>query len=296
MNHAQLQEEIISSFRSEDLKRVIAERHHVFSGEELLSIAYHYAPSFDERLRQMQLIADYAPSASEHARRCIAWQKGLLDEFVRADENQIYELHIRETPDSYDERYLCASYETTLEMIDCFYREYEDGAESPQAEYTIAKRMILQPGQAFCEDELVSAHFAAGKVLTHIYGSAEGFENGPCGQHCNQCANPCAANTPLLFPTFLPDRAPVRYRSFSGAIEFGIFLDYEKEDLRDSYYIIPLDSEMLCRKNYDEAWGFHPHEHIPCPDVEKVSIDDLDAELRENYAAFIAWLNARENR
>ena len=60
MKQQQLQEEILTCIWSTDLKQYIAEHNYAFSSTELLSIAYHYAPTYAERLRLLQLLADYA--------------------------------------------------------------------------------------------------------------------------------------------------------------------------------------------------------------------------------------------
>ena len=53
----ELQKEILSCLWSEDLKRHIEETGFRFSQEDLLAIAYLFAPSFAERLRLLELVA-----------------------------------------------------------------------------------------------------------------------------------------------------------------------------------------------------------------------------------------------
>lgn len=74
MHHQQLQKEIISCIWSKGLKKHIAQTHYSFNETELLDIAYHFSPTFDERLRLLQLLTEHAPDVSKHAAQCIAWQ------------------------------------------------------------------------------------------------------------------------------------------------------------------------------------------------------------------------------
>ena len=56
VNQQQLQQEILSCVWSTDLKNYIKEHSYIFSSTELLSIAYRFAPTYNERLRLLQLL------------------------------------------------------------------------------------------------------------------------------------------------------------------------------------------------------------------------------------------------
>ncbi|MBR4308173.1 MAG: hypothetical protein IKT58_01120, partial [Oscillospiraceae bacterium] len=161
------------------MKTRLDEMGYIFTDSELLGIAFHYAPSFAERLRLMGLLAEQCPTVSDHARKCIRWQEVCLERFKAHGENEIYELHIKDTPDAYEERYLCRSYEAALEMIDGFYKEYAFTPD-PRASYTVEKRKILDVGQAFEEDALGGCTLRTGKVLVSVDRFPEETEHGPC--------------------------------------------------------------------------------------------------------------------
>ena len=62
-----------------------------------------------------------SPEIGESARLISAWQRRIFDAFRILGEGEVYELHIKDTPVSYDETYLCGSYEAALAYIDLFY-------------------------------------------------------------------------------------------------------------------------------------------------------------------------------
>ncbi|MBR5126317.1 MAG: hypothetical protein IKU68_06245 [Oscillospiraceae bacterium] len=291
MNRQQLQNEITAHLWSGGLKSAIAEKGHIFTERELLGIAFHYAPSFAERLRLMQLLAEHAPTVSDHAERCISWQKKALDQFKVIGEQELYELRIKGEPDAYEERYLCASFEAALEMIDKFYQEYDFTPETEQARYIIEKRKIFRAGQPFSEDGLGECVLSAGKVMVSVDAPAGETENGPCPHFCGECENPCVLDIDVCFPAFLADRSPVRYRLPDGQIRYGIHLNPDHSEWMDCCYIIPFEGEMLSKRKYEELWGEHWHEHILCPYVEAVAVDTLSTEHQECYHAFAKWLD-----
>lgn len=290
MTHEALQKEIVSCLWSTALKRQLAEQEYIFTEMDLLDMAFHFAPTFDERLRLLQLLAEQASTVSDQAAGCITWQKKCFERFRHHGEHEVYELHIKDTPDAWDERYLCATFETALEMIDEFYKTYDSAPETEQARYVIEKRKILQSGQPFCEDRMEACVLSAGKVLISVDFPSGESKNGICGQTCPECENPCIEERSVCFPPFIPDRAPVMYRWYDGSLRHGIFLDCGTKGVGDTCYILPLDGETLRSRNYDKFWD---HEHIPCPYVDSVNLASLAPELQENYRAFITWLDSR---
>lgn len=290
MNHSQLQQEIISCIRSNCLRKRIEESGHVFSETELLGIAYQFAPTYERRLQLLQLLAECAPSVSDHAKRCIAWEENKLREFRQTGESQLYELQIKTEPDAYEERYLCATYDAALEMIDGFYREYSC-KENETSRYRIVKRKVLQPGEDFDEDSLGECDLGPGKVLLSVTSWSDETENGECTHDCLECENRCAQLIEVDFPAFLPDYAAVQRHHWDGSSYYGIYFPYDYPG--DTCYIVPLDAEKLKKRDYKEAdfWG---HDHAPAPEVDQVTVEELPAELREAYLAYLEYLRSKK--
>lgn len=280
MHRQQLQQEFMVCIWSKDLRGYIAEHNYTFTDAQLVSLAYHFAPTYDERIRLLQLLSDHAPDVSEFAGRCISFQKSCLEQFCRHAENEIYELRIKEDPDAYEDRYLCESYQTALDMIDGFYREYDFSPEKDTARYEIAKRKILRATDAFQEDELQSCDLGAGKVL--ISAELWSGEDDPKNEI-----------TDVEFPGFIPHLSAVRYRRGDNSIHRGVCLAGDNFP-SDSCYVIPLESEMIKSRDYDKHLGCHWHEHIPGPNIEVLPIEDLTDEEKGNYSAFVQYWKHRE--
>lgn len=293
MTQLALQNEILSCLWSKDLKNHIAKTAYTFSDTEFLGIVYHFSPTYDERLHLLRLLSDHAPSVSAHAQRCIEWQRELLSSFRHIGENEVYELQIKESQEEIEERFLCASYETALNMIDGYYKEYDFTSETEFVRYTIVKRKVLQPAQAFCPDTLGVCVLGAGKKLLSVDMESDKTENGPCCHICCECQNPCVQDIDVCFPAFVPDRAPVRYRLTDGSLHYGVHLSCSGDEPADVLYIVPLERPDTCGSgaNWADLW----HEHIPGPNVEIISVSSLPEAIQCSYHAFLSWLDKQES-
>ena len=103
-----LQDKIISLIPSESLKKQIRLSGFQFSDKDLLSTAYHYAPDFETRIELLQMLAQtFSGALKAYVSRLILVQQQMLESFLTREDDVIYELHIKDTPDAYDERYIC---------------------------------------------------------------------------------------------------------------------------------------------------------------------------------------------
>ena len=120
-----MKDTVLSLLPSHALREKIREVGYEFTEQELLFILYEYAPTFEERVTLLERFAETAtPEIKKTVRLITAWQRRIFDAFRVLGEGEVYELHIKDTPDSYDETYLCGSYEAALAYIDLFYKEY----------------------------------------------------------------------------------------------------------------------------------------------------------------------------
>lgn len=280
MELQKLQEILCDMFISEDLKNAIKAAGHTFSEEECLAIIYYYAKNYDERIALWTLLEKAAPSVGDHARLCIEHQFDMLDEMKKCGEGEIYELHIKETPSSYDERYLCASFDDAMRAIDEFYKIYNFAEETEKTRYSIIKRKIYDSRSCkFDEDYIGECTFGPGKVILDIYtGSRSEYKN--CGD-CDECENICAGHTEVIFPNFVERFSPVRFYDAEGEVKYGI-APLRQEKYTSEYYIIVLD--MIIRPDTDMGnYCFCSHEHILPPYVEKITTDEMAEEVRQRY-------------
>ena len=106
-----MKDEIIELLPSDDLKAVIKEKKHQFSDDELLQIIYSYAPTFDARLELLERFSAFAsPNVSALAKAYIKYEQDNFKRFTEESEGFVYELCIKDTPESYEEKYICSSY------------------------------------------------------------------------------------------------------------------------------------------------------------------------------------------
>ena len=285
MTYSEIQDQIVSNFWSEGLKKHIRDTGYVFPPEKLLCIAYKQTPNFTERLERMKLFADHVPGAADHARLVIAWMEGCLEAFRASGEHTIFEVRI--APDGDDDTldYVCADFDTCLDTVRQFYATHPRFPESKNARAAIIKRRFLQSGDPIDLHWEEYGELGPGRVITHI-PTGMTCEYGECDGDCRECPHPCVDCTEDLIPEWIPDLSPVRYLDISGAVCFGCILT-DGSDAWDAY-TIPLDSEML-REDLEKAWDFLDHEHIPWPNVDAIAPDELDVDLRRNYDAFVSF-------
>lgn len=288
MTYQQLQDKIVSAFWSEGLKAEIAKRQFLFPPLDLMAVVYQHTRAFEERLALLQLFADHVPDVAEYAAHVIAWERRKLEQIKTPAPGMIYELRISdENPWEWDD-YLCIDFNACLAMIDAYYNCHTWAKETPKTRYSIACRKLLSPGDDLVAEYLGCCDLLPGKIIQSVWFGAPGeFED--CNGICWKCEHECLHNQEAVYPAFLPDKSPVRYRLPNGTVHFGITLG----DMTDTClaYVIPLDSEMLVNRDYEQFCLGHDHEHIPCPDVDLASRDEVPDDLWENYEAFVDFLN-----
>lgn len=284
MTYQEIQNKIVETFWSEGLKDWIARNNYVFEPDTLLRIAYKHAKNDTDALEWMKVFVQEVPETAEHAQLIIKWMDDCLEKFRTADENTIFQLKI--DPDGDDDTldYICATYDTCLDVIDQFYKKHTWWTESENACATIIKHRFLRPGdpiELHCDQHLT---LGSGRKVDYIPKETT-CEYGDCEYDCLECSRRCVTCSEDLFPEWIPDLSPVRYLHGKGS-GYGCIIS----DGSDSWdgYIIPLDSGM-----FDDGLVNHidflDHEHIPMPDLEPISPTDLPDEFRRNYDAFVAY-------
>lgn len=265
MDAITIQQQIVSHFWSESLKKYIEETGHIFSGEELLTLVWHAVPEYQERLQLMKQIAEFLPAVSDHATLCVNFMETAFLRFKQHSAGEVYELCITDQ-DAPEERYLCNSYETALATIDGFWEEYDFSHETYTTRYSIVKRSILRATDAFREDALGHCELGPGKVLLQATVYDLSCEYCPCYDDCTECEKPIINGMDVMFPPFLPNLSLVKYRHLNK-IAFGITFESGRNDVSDNVFIMPLGGRT------DPDWW--DHDHIPHWDVDIAFEKDL---------------------
>ena len=290
MEQKKLQSVVIDTIKSKSLKRAIEKSNKQFSIMELVKIAFNYT-DYKQRIKLLTLISESIneKEIKKYISDVIKQQNDMYNEFVKKSGNCVYELHIKQTPDSYDERYLCESYESAREMISLFYKEYEE-KETELAKYEIEKRRIFVENGNFEEDGLGLCTLNHKREICRldVYGM------NSCEQLCDNCSKLCISNVSIKYPRFASNFDIVKYTEKNGAKHFGVYLeginDYDEE-----YYIIPLD--CIAMKYHIFERDFYNHIHIEAPFVERADFKELPEDMKNTYKKYIDYLksNSKES-
>ena len=288
-------EKIIDLLPSDALKSKIRQSGWQFSHTDLLQIIYRYAPAFDDRISMLTAFADVAPSdVSDAATAYIKLETQSYKSFCSRTSDCVYELHIKDVPGAYDERYLCADYESALSYIDLFYDEYADIGvkETDKTRYTIVKRHVFSngTGQCFSEDLRGECLLGKGKTLITV-DVQEAFKSlFSCDGQCSVCGKICPHRAgEVQYPCFLSDRDVIKYTDDEGAEHFGVCRGFRGPETSDRIFVTPLEADFIRLRGFDED----NHLHIEAPLVDVAYPDELDDTTRDCYAALIAYLDGK---
>lgn len=282
----ELYRHILELLPSISLKEAIVEQNWKFSDADLLIIASRYARNFDERINFMMALERYFNGEMKDSiHRFVEMQNKMYQDFTTCVPGAIFELHIQETPDAHDERYICDSFETACKMIPKFYAEY-GGTENDTSRYEIVKRRIFTETDKFAEDYIGSATLLPGMVLYSV--DMDGYSVQDCDGCCFDCKRTCFIGKECVFPCFVPDEGLIMFTNFTGEKKFGV-VHHLEQDTFEEYYVIPLDSERI--RNHDFANTFYAHVHIAAPFAERISIDVLPTMMRADYMAYLEYLH-----
>ena len=289
--------EIIELLPSVDLKAKIKDTNHQFTEDELLQIIYRYAPTFELRLSLLERFSEIAaPTVSVLAKAYIEYEQNNYNRFIAAPEGFVYELSIKETPDSYEEKYLCSSYNAALVCIDRFYEEYADfSKETEKTRYKILKRKIFSENDKFDEDDYGVCVLGSNKTVLEV-SDYENPADCELDTMCSECKEICPRRCDdVCFPCFAHNHAIIKYCDYEGKDCFGVnlCLGNECDGMATEFYVIPLDSSTI--RDHRFADDFYDHQHIELPLATLATPDDLDETMKKNYFDFISFLNEQKS-
>ncbi len=288
-------DKIIELLPSADLKAKIKATNHQFKENELLQIIYRYAPNFDARLKLLEEFAEIASTdVPALAKVYIKYQQDNYNRFIEASEGFVYELCIKENPDSYEEKYLCSSLNGALVCIERFYEEYAsvNAIETDKTRYKILKRKVFSENDRFEEDTYAEMTLGEHKTILEV----SDYRNpADCDLNtmCSECKEFCPRRIDdVAYPCFACNYAIIKYRNHEGKDSFGVNLCMSNkcDGLESELYVIPLDSHTIREHRFED--DFYDHQHIELPLATLATTKDLDETMRKNYFDFIEYLKA----
>lgn len=283
MMYQELQSQVIELIWSKSLREAIANEKTVFKPLELVKIIEDHAHSFAQRIEMFKALQKCIDEREVIAlvERLIEYHLRSRDAFLSEDNGCIYELHIKEKPNDYLERYVCSSYSAAMRLIPMFFTEYEC-TPSKEAYYEIQKRKIIGENDLFFEDFVASCYL--NEHLEPLEYVAHGIVRDNCDNRCFECDRICLFNMEIAYPTFLDDLEFVRY--VQGKEEsYGVHLKNITND--DTIYILDLRSHVMMYKDFENS--FYAHDHIDPPLVDKVAPQDMPDVIRDVYDAYVLY-------
>lgn len=283
----ELQSRIVSLIPSTSLKNQIRLINHRLSDADLLSTAYRYAADYDARVELLQMLEQqFTGDLRDYTSKLIHVQRQMLEVFLKPEDNTVYELHIKDTPDAYDERYLCKSFDAAIRIIPLFFQEY-DCEENSLTRYTIVKRRVLSEEADFSDDELGELVMLAGMRVYSVNMWSFDHQAEECAGQCLNCNSPCADCHETIFPQFIQHGDAVKFYDLSGKESYGIALAFNNLPCSE-YYVIPLDSDAVRYHDFDNIHD--AHQHIPAPLTERIEEAALPEEIRADYKACLKYI------
>lgn len=281
-----IQNQILAALPSKLLQQAVLRQNHCFSELELLAIVCRYLDNYHERIATLLLLADALPEPfSFYARSVVEWMEKSFALFTQNEEGAVFELHIKTSPSSYDERYLCASYDAALKVIPLFFEEYES-EENEHTRYEIVKRKILS-GDVFSEDNMGFCYLGPNRVVraVEMYTYPEPNRDS-CDGFCSECQRLCTHRVEIAFPCFVHDGDIVAFiNPYDRCVRYGVSL-FGEDPMPEDYCIIPLDAYMFRCHYYDKY--IDAHEHISAPHIlDIIGEDQLPWNLRQHYACLM---------
>lgn len=282
-----LHDRIVAMIPSKDLQNAIRTENYQLSALALLATVCNCAPDFSTGIEYLkQLEAAFSGELRAYTARIIKTRQQMLDAFLKADSGAVYELHIKDTPDAFDETYLCGSFEAAMKMIPLFYQEY-GCSENEKSRYRIVKRRVFSAGEGepFSEDYLGEAVLMPGGIIQSL--DMRDFCAEDCDGLCMECERYCVRRQEILYPCFTNHGDSVKYRQHDGTEHIGVVLQWDDAPTNECY-IIPIDDEHIRYRDFKNA--HYGHIHIPAVFVERIPVEILPEKMQENYLAYAAFL------
>ncbi len=282
-----LQKEITDLIPSKDLKNRIRESGFVMNDHTLLITILDCAPDFHSRIKYLEMFSRLSncKTAKLQAQNIISVQKCIYKSFDKADENTVFEVHIKEFPNDFDNRYLCKTYQNALDMIDAFFKYYEFHP-NPLTRCKITKRRILS--NTFSEDIMGEAEFTSNKALYSIEDYTIGTEE--CDGCCKSCEKYCLHPDGAAYPIFTSEGELVKYTTADGNQQYGFVNWFGDNSPQEYACIIPIDTPYMHYRDFENACNSHTH--IKQTFIEKADCNMLSEELKGIYWDYIKFINA----
>ena len=248
---------------------------YTFSDTDLAYMAYHFTRNLDDRVDLLKQIYELTDdnNLKDMINKAINGIKEEYSNFIKPEENAIFEACIKETPSSWEERYLCKTYEGALKRISLFFEFYRIAIQNDSSWFYINKRIAKDCNtvEEFIEDEIGSMTLLKGLVIQDV-------KYYPTREEKDKNSDEYGfLNIEIKYPEILNNFDIVKYNR-GGEVNFAInIINFSINDL----YLIPLDEDYYDEEDLEFIWDSHLHTELPL--IEKISYDQLSEKLKINY-------------
>jgi len=311
---SEIENKILEATCSKSLQTAILKSKFEISDFDLLILTYRHAPDYDTRLNLLHLIKDNSKDSAtkERAIKCIAFETEKLRRFIESEENCVFEVKIKETPNTWEERYLAKTFNGALKKVEYFCQYYECSKMDINSRFGIVKRKVIDEIKLedFGEDWRGEATYNGKSTLlnvlyedlkTEILNDGVKCEFDKCD--CGNCKQPCFTSKMPKLPQFLKNLDIVCFNDYYGMKQYGVVFvfDINNNDSDDCAYCIPLDKERICNRTIKSKKAFFEklisglHEHVEYPRIDVIKATDLPNDVQKAYQTLMR-LNERFNK
>lgn len=260
---------------SEELKNKIEELNYKFSEHELILIAEEYSETINDKLENLLFLSKNLIDKDEQKFAKLRADKieAALNKFAESEENTVYFVEIKDSPDACADTYICKDYHSAIVTIALYQKEFE--VSFNEFSYIkIAKKQIISDKVDLLKDE-------SGIVTLNknLYPDSVWYESIP--------DDFLVDISQINFPNILKPYSPVKFKDYYGW-SYGLQINKFRETANDDAFVIRLTEALLEKDNISSFGNYHTH--ISIPRLIQLNEEALPEKEREYYNVLISYL------
>ena len=291
---------IIKATCSKSLQKAIATTKFKMTEIDLLVLTYKHAPTYEKRIELLKLIELNADSVlvRKQANECITFEEQKLKRFIEDEPNCVFDVRIKDEPNSLEECYLAKTYHGALDKIRFFKKRYSFVRFKESSRTKIVKRKVVDDltEKEFNEDWRGEANYKGRAILTEVsHEECPDTMLHKAIKRLDRGIKDFTHKAPKL-PRFLKDMDVVCF-DFFGEITYAIiqvFEDASSNDIEyedDCAYCIVIAPKIFDKQINSEEQFYErivgAHQHIEYPRLTIIQPSDLPAKEREVHGRII---------
>lgn len=273
MERRYFEKKIINLIPSNSLKGEIKRLRSSFTDLELLAIIFRFEEDFNKRIylfKQAKLVFK-DKKILRFIDKLINDEINEYNLLINKNEDEVYEVFIKSDVNSYEERYLCPTYEACFNTIFSFFKAYKDFCKiNKNSEFKIQKRRVRDRIKTKdIDDDIVTATYNYKMKLLRIYSN----------------------NKPVRISGYSLEEIAIDYPHLFNGKELVSFYENNRlrygincfNDLNGDSCVNYLDCDIIkdildCPRDY-----LINHIHLDFGYLNIVDLDNVGREIKEDY-------------